>query len=324
MPREHGGNLDAAIARFGGERHAWLDLSTGINPAPYPVPALGSEVWAALPGKDAEARLIQSARRGYGTDAEISVFNGAQGAIQAIPRLFQPAEAAVVGPTYNEHSAALELAGWRVQEVSDVDAAMGSGLAVVVNPNNPDGRTWPRQELETLAADVGTLVIDESFVDPTPEMSMVSAVSDAKNLIVLRSFGKFYGLAGLRLGFAISGPAIAERLSDMAGPWPVAGPAIEIGTAALLDQDWQAATRRRLQVAATRLDRLAEAASWSLVGGTSLFRTYSVGDAERVKSRLAEQKILSRSFSYSESWLRLGLPPADRWDQLEEAFDALD
>ncbi|PWE33007.1 threonine-phosphate decarboxylase [Maritimibacter sp. 55A14] len=321
--RDHGGNLDVAMARFGGTHADWLDLSTGINPDPYRVPPIPDEAWAILPRKTDMARLIAAARIAYDTQARIIPTNGAQGAIQTVPWLRAPGRAAVLSPTYNEHAAALRASGWQVDEAATEAALHGSDLAVVVNPNNPDGRCTTPESLLTLAQSVGLLIVDESFADPEPGLSMAPHLADASgNIVVLRSFGKFYGLAGLRLGFALATGQIADRLAALAGPWPVSGPAIEIASAALTDTDWQAATTTRLRDGAARMDRLAEDAGWRIIGGTPLFRTYATPDAQAAQDALARDRVWSRSFPYSRHWIRLGLPPSDRWGRLQRAFAA--
>jgi cobalamin biosynthetic protein CobC len=319
-PRDHGGDLDAAMRRFGGPSEAWVDLSTGINPAPYPVGPISPEAWARLPDRAGMTRLREAAARTYGATGPVVAFNGAQGAIQAIPGLRAPGRAAVIGPTYNEHAAALRARGWQLETVADLDAAPGAALAVVVNPNNPDGRRWTPENLLAVAERVGLLVVDESFADPEPALSLVPRLDRADNVVVLRSFGKFYGLAGLRLGFALGAPPLANRLAEAAGPWPVPGPAIEIAARAFADADWKTGTIARLTEDAARLDTLATGAGWSLVGGTPLFRTYAAPDAAAAQARLARHRVWSRVFPYSDSWIRLGLPPADRWDQVADAF----
>ncbi|SFG84771.1 L-threonine O-3-phosphate decarboxylase [Palleronia marisminoris] len=314
--RDHGGNLDAAMARYGGT--GWLDLSTGINPRPYPVSELSTRAWTALPTRADMAALTDAARAAYGTGAQIVPMAGAQGAIQALPRIVPGRLARVLGPTYNEHAGALIGAGWEVAEATDPDALEGADLAVVVNPNNPDGRSFAPNAVRDIAARVGTLVVDESFCDVTPELSL--AADMPPNAVVLRSFGKFFGLAGVRLGFALAAEPLAAKLRAEAGPWPVSGAAIEVGRRALADTAWHAATRSRLARDAARLDRIAEAAGWRLVGGTTLFRTYETGDAVAAQRRLAEGRIWSRIFPYSDGWLRLGLPDGDGWAQLAAAL----
>lgn len=320
VTRDHGGNLDWARDAYGGED--WIDLSTGINPVAYPVPALSPSAWAALPTASARAGLIAAAAAAYGAAPEgIVPLAGAQAAIQLYPRLARPGLARVLGPTYNEHAASLQAQGWRVETVRDLEALAGADMAVVVNPNNPDGRHHDPQALDALQARLGLLVVDESFADPVTGLTLAGRVRPG--LLVLRSFGKFYGLAGIRLGFAIADAATAERLAEAAGPWAVSGPALEIGTRALADTAWQAETVTRLAADTARLDGLARAAGWTLVGGGALFRTYATPDARATQDALAARRVWTRRFPYSATWLRLGLPAPAQWDQLAEAMAAI-
>lgn len=318
--RDHGGDLDRAMARFGAGR--WLDLSTGINPRPYPLPRLPRRAWTALPTSSEIAALEATAREAYGAGVAPVALAGAQAAIQLVPRLRPPGRACVLGPTYNEHAGALAAQGWQVRETGDLDGLHGADLAIVVNPNNPDGRRRTMASLLELSRRVGLLVVDESFVDAEPELSLAAAL-DARtdNLVLLRSFGKFYGLAGLRLGFALTGDRLAADLRRLAGPWAVSGPAIAAGRTALADPAWRAATIRRLEAEAARLDGLAERAGWTLVGGTPLFRTYATPDARAAQRHLAQAHVWSRIFPYSPAWIRLGLPGSDAdWARLEGAL----
>ncbi|MCB2136500.1 MAG: threonine-phosphate decarboxylase [Rhodobacteraceae bacterium] len=318
--RDHGGDLDAAIAAYGGAAADWIDLSTGINRVPYPVPPLPARSWTALPTRADRASLSAAAAAAYQCQAAVLPVAGAQAAIQMIPRLSAPGSAKVLGPTYNEHTAALKSAGWQVEEVGGLAALRGADLAVLVNPNNPDGRRWPADALMDTARHVGRLVVDESFADPDPADSLACRVGES-GILVLRSFGKFYGLAGLRLGFVLGSEKDIAALSDMAGPWPVSGAAIAIGCAALSDRDWADRTRRRLAEDAARLDRLAIGAGWSRVGGTSLFRLYDTGSAAATQDRLARAGIWSRRFPWHERRLRLGLPGAEgEWLRLTAAL----
>lgn len=318
--RDHGGDLDRARAVFGGSD--WIDLSTGVNPVAYPMPKLPPQALTALPTAADVASLEAAAALGYGTMADVVALSGAQAAIQLVPRLRPPGHAAVLAPSYNEHAAALAAQGWRVSDVRDPNAMAGADLAVVVNPNNPDGRSWTPEALAALADRVGLLVVDESFADPHRELSLAPRLAAlGERVLILRSFGKFYGLAGLRLGFALGGPEITTSLRSLAGPWAVSGPAIAAGRAALPDSAWQAETIARLARDASRLDALAEGAGWRPVGGTLLFRTYETGDAVAAQARLARAAIWSRVFPYSAGWLRLGLPGGEAaWARLEAAL----
>lgn len=317
--RDHGGDIDGAIARFGGEPGEWIDLSTGINPVPYPLPEIAPRAWTRLPTESDVARLVAAARNAYRTAAAIQPLAGAQALIQLIPRLRPVGQARVLAPTYNEHAAALRSETWAVDEVATLDALAGADIAVVVSPNNPDGQAHDPGAILSIAGRVGLLVVDESFMDPTPERS-VAPQAVRPGLLVMRSFGKFYGLAGVRLGFAIGTVDDVARLAEMAGPWPVSGPAIEIGTAALGDHAWADTTRRRLAADTDRLDRLAARAGWRLVGGTALFRLYRTPDARDAQARLARHRIWSRIFPWSPDRLRLGLPGSEAgWARLERA-----
>lgn len=318
MARDHGGNIDAAAARYGAGD--WIDLSTGINRRPWPVEALPSEVWRSLPTRAASDALIAAAASWFGCAPDhILPVAGASAAIQLIPRNLPAGRAAVLTPSYNEHAASLRAAGWRVVDAPDLAAMSGADLAVVVNPNNPDGREWQPQVLADLANRVGHLIVDESFADPRPDLSLASAIPD--NTFILRSFGKFWGLAGLRLGFILARPALLAPLAEAAGPWSVNGPALHIGAAAMADRLWADDATLYHSEAALRLDRIALSAGWVPAGGTHLFRLYDTPDADAAQDRLARAHIWSRRFPYSDRWLRLGIPGnRDEWDRLIAAL----
>lgn len=305
-PRDHGGGIDAAVARWGGRRDGWLDLSTGINPVPYPVGEVPPQAWACLPDDGAEARLIAAARTFWAVPeaCEIIAAAGASALIAAVPGLCPAGRVEIAGPTYNEHEAAFRAGGWEI--------GAGGTAKVIVHPNNPDGRWYSPADLTA-----PLMVIDESFADVAPERSLISAAGDGR--IILKSFGKFWGLAGLRLGFAIGGGAEIAALRARLGPWAVSGPALEIGARALEDHGWAAATRARLDRDAARLDRLM-AGHGARVGGCALFGLYDVGDATAFQARLAAQHIWSRVFPYSTGWVRLGLPGPEGWARLEAAL----
>ncbi len=308
--RDHGGGLDAAIARFGGTRRDWLDLSTGINPHPYPVGALDAGDWTALPDRAAAQALSDAARRFWRVPngAGLLAAPGASALIARIPALQPPGSVRITPPTYNEHAAAFAANGWTVLDDGPAEAS------VVVNPNNPDGR------LADAALPTGRLtVIDESFGEVAPNASLI-ALAPRPGCLILKSFGKFWGLAGLRLGFAIAAPDLIARLAEMLGPWPVSGPALRIGARALRDLNWTAATRARLATDAARLDRMMLDAKADLAGGTDLFRLYRVADAANLQFRLAQRRIWTRIFPYSPTLIRLGLPPAEGWARLESAL----
>jgi cobalamin biosynthetic protein CobC len=320
--RDHGGNLDVAQARFGGRLEDWIDLSTGINRQPYPVPPLAPRHWSALPSRSDIASLHAAARQAYATNASVLAVAGAQAAIQLLPRLAPSGRGRILAPTYNEFAPVLAGAGWQVENVGEIEALAGADLAVVVNPNNPDGRRHDPAKLLGLLPGVKRLAVDESFADAAPQGSLAAEAAMA-GLLVLRSFGKFYGLAGLRLGFVLGSAEDIAALDAMAGPWPVSGAAIEIGRKALLDRNWADATRVRLEKDARRLDGLAMGIGWRPIGGTPLFRLYDVGNAAAAQERLARARIWSRTFGDKPNWLRLGLPGNEtEWTRLGEALSA--
>jgi cobalamin biosynthetic protein CobC len=307
--RDHGGGLDAAIAQYGGTRDSWLDLSTGINPVPYPAPTLPADAWTALPDQAAFDRLVGLARAYWNVPkgAAILPTAGASAPIAALPRLLDKGHVAIPTPTYNEHAAGFTNAGWTVDPG-------GTDAIVAVHPNNPDGCMWTADALTAPLR-----IIDESFCDVTPDASLIAMAAEP-GTVVLKSFGKFWGMAGLRLGFAIGDPALINPLRDLLGPWNVSGPALAIGAEALSDPAWSDDTRARLTNDAARLDDLMTSKGSPLVGGTSLFRLYQVANAQAAQDHLAQHHVWSRIFPYADNWLRLGLPHPDRWDQLEAAF----
>lgn len=307
--RDHGGGLDAAIETYGGTRADWLDLSTGINPVPYPLPDFPPDAWTALPDKAAFDLLVARARVYWQVpkDAAILPTAGASSIIAQLPHLAAPGHVRIPGPTYNEHGAAFRHAGWTLAD--DGDKAL-----VAVHPNNPDGHLWTADQL-----DAPMTIIDESFCDVAPEASLI-ALANRPGTVVLKSFGKFWGLAGLRLGFAIGDPALIADLAERLGPWQLSGPALAIGAEALADPLWADEARVRLADDAARLDKLITGIGAVVEGGTTLFRLYQVDDAKAAQDHLAKHHIWSRIFPYAENWLRLGLPAPDRWAQLESAF----
>jgi cobalamin biosynthetic protein CobC len=313
---DHGGNIDVALTRFGGSLDDWIDLSTGINRRPYPVSDLQPRHWSALPSQSEIEALHGAARQAYATTAPLVAAAGAQAAIQLLPRLAPPGRALILAPTYNEYAGVLRATGWTVEEVTELEQLAGADLSIVVNPNNPDGQQHDPAKLLALLPRVGRLVVDESFADAVPGLSLAPEAG-RPGLIVLRSFGKFYGLAGLRLGFVLGHEADVAALADMLGPWPISGAAIEIGQRALLDRDWAKETVTRLMDESFRLDALARETGWTLVGGTPLFRLFETGDARAAQTRLAAAKIWSRVFKDRPGWLRLGLPGSDaEWARL--------
>jgi cobalamin biosynthetic protein CobC len=311
---KHGGDLTQAIAQYGGTEETWLDLSTGINPGPWPLPSLPDAIWQRLPSHADHEALIAAARMAYDLPAgvEIAAASGSQTLIQWLAHLAEPGAVAIMHPTYSEHSIAWSTAGHAIVTLTTLDHLPDHArYAVIVNPNNPDGRLLDKVALAHMATLLrergGWLVIDEAFADLDPASSAVALCHDLP-VIVLRSFGKFYGLAGLRLGFAIGPPAMIQRVASALGPWACSGPALAIGRAALLDEEWTDRTRRTLKSSADRLDNVLGASGFAIVGGTALFRLVRHSDAAARHEILARRHIWCRSFEWADDLLRFGLP----------------
>jgi cobalamin biosynthetic protein CobC len=252
---------------------------------------------------------------------------GTQILLPLVAALVPRGRAAVLGPTYAEFARVAALAGHDVAEVGDIGRLRDADLVVVVNPNNPDGRVSGKDELLDLADALehrgGLLVVDEAFMDVGPAGASVCGEVAHRNLVVLRSFGKFFGLAGVRLGFAMAAPELAARLAAWLGPWAVSGPAIAISEAALADAAWAKAMRERLRGEARRLDAVLAGLRIEAVGGTSLFRLVRVPAAAHLFRHLGRAGVLVRRFPEQPAWLRIGLPGNEAaWDRLRVALTA--
>lgn len=320
----HGGDLAVAQALFPDAPKPWVDLSTGINPIPYPLPDVPQSLWRRLPGAQDEAALLAAARRAYRVPdrAGIVAAPGTQILIDLLPRLARARTVAVLGPTYAEHARAWRKAGAAVRMVAALDEAASADVVVLVNPNNPDGRVVPPADLTAVASGLasrgGILVVDEAFADFTPEVSLLPTLPPAT--LVLRSFGKSYGLAGLRLGFAIGDRGLTDGLRKAMGPWAVAGPALHVGASALADSGWLACAAAGRMADAARLDGLLGPLG-RIVGGTVLFRLLETPHAAALFVHLGRRGIYVRRFQDAPARLRFGLPgEGTEWARLGEAL----
>lgn len=320
---EHGGRLQRAAVEYGIPLAQWIDLSTGINPQGWPLPPIPREVWTRLP--EDEDGLEAAARDYYGC-RHLLPTAGTQAAIQALPHLREHAVVAVLEPAYAEHAHAWQRAE---HEVFATDAAalmsgeFDTDVAVIVNPNNPTGTRFGVDALlalhARLAARDGWLVVDEAFIDTTPQQSL-AAYADRPGLVVLRSPGKFFGLAGARAGFVLAEPALLDRLRESLGPWAVAAPTRWLLQHAFADRDWQTAERERLAVAGARLRDLLTRHDLTPDGGTDLFQWIQVADAAEWQDALAREAVLTRRFDAPAS-LRFGLPGDETaWQRLDAAL----
>ena len=329
---EHGGRLRRAAAEYQIPLADWLDLSTGINPAGYPVPPIDPMCWNRLPEDDDG---LEEAAAAYYANPRLLVLPGSQAGIQGLPGLLPRGVVACVAPLYEEHPQAWARAGHKLRRLPTLARALAAATPNVLlcNPNNPTATALDRETLvvaaETLRKRGGVLIVDEAFADPEPERSVVDLAgsTDAPNLIVLRSLGKFFGLAGARVGFLFAGETLRHTLREALGPWPVAHPARAVARAALSDAAWQAAARQALVTAALRL-----AAVLAPLGGTAdavtrtpLFCTLRVENQETLAgldAHFSRRAILVRRFD-EHGLLRFGLPPDEAgWERLSTAVAA--
>ena len=320
--RHHGGRVNTARTAFPSAPLPWIDLSTGISPFPWP--GQGADDLTVLPDPDDIADLEKVAATYFGSaDQPIAALPGADMGLRLLPQLITARSVAIVSPTYQGHVEAWRDAGADVTLISqDALATCEAQVVVLVNPNNPDGKaTEVTEVLEILRRQQsrnGWLIVDESFADVMPEISV--AAHAQRGLVVLRSFGKFFGLPGARLGFVVGDCEILKAIRHVTGAWPVNVNALRLGKEAYGDFAWHRQTRAQLAADAKRLDGLLKDHGFAVCGGTSLFRLVSCADAEKAFLGLAEKGILVRPFDYAPNWLRFGIPRADQWVRVANAL----
>lgn len=321
FPR-HGGQLAQACARFGGAPEDWLDLSTGINPNGWTPPADLTVEWQRLPEPDALAALEAAAARHFGCDEAICVaVPGSEMALRLLAQLIG-LRGLHRAPCYGTYRAAFS----RSENLTQLATLPARSTALVVgNPNNPDGTVQSRTSLLAMLDHQerhgSWLIVDEAFADCDPTLSVADAVQEGRRLIVLRSLGKFFGLAGLRLGFVIAPPRILDALRMLLGDWPLHSAALALGRAAYANHAWIAQTRNALPLVSARLDKVLLKHGLAPEGQCPLFRLIDTPSAPALFERLAAQRILTRPFSDWPHLLRIGLP-ADQTalDRLDKAL----
>jgi cobalamin biosynthetic protein CobC len=330
--RIHGGRIDLAAVLYPSAPKPWIDLSTGINPVPWPVPPIALARYQHLPLASDIAATVTAAATAYGRPANAVILPvpGSELAIRLLPRMGATGPVGIVAPTYSSHATAWRDAGCDVHELATLPDSGRHDLktVIVVNPNNPDGRVMGLGELlafaQTWTANGRRLIVDEAFADVQPDISMLTLPELPAGTIVLRSLGKFFGLAGLRVGFVTATEPDATAWRRLLGDWPVSGPACEIATSALRDTAWIAETRRRLAVQSKRLDDTLGHAGLKLLGGTDLFRLFEWSDESDLVDRFARAGILVRGFPGISRRYRFGLPADEAaWRRLEAACATL-
>ncbi|MCV9996698.1 threonine-phosphate decarboxylase CobD [Pararhizobium sp. YC-54] len=313
-PIAHGGGITEAAAIFGGRLEDWLDLSTGINPNPVALPEIPIHAWHRLPDRHLMDSARKAAARYYRSgDVLPLAVPGTQSVIQLLPRLVAPGRRiAIFAPTYGEYARAFTSAGFTIDEISTPDQLTPDhGLAILVNPNNPTGRAFLPAEVlgmtQRMKAGGGMLLVDEAFGDTEPDLSVAAHAVSHDNLIVFRSFGKFFGLAGLRLGFVVAAEPVLSAFQEWLGPWAVSGPAL-VTAAKLMGGDTQA-VRSSILERREGLETVLRQAGLTIVGGTPLFALIDHERASDLHRNLCRERILTRKFNYAPSWLRIGLAP---------------
>jgi len=330
--RIHGGRIDVAALLYPAAPRPWIDLSTGINPVAWPVPPIPPARYQRLPLARDIADMIEAAAAAYGRPANAAILPvpGSELALRLLPRLLGAGRVGILTPTYGSHQAAWRDAGAEVHERAALPdpARREFDTLVVVNPNNPDGRVLPRAELAAFApawtATGRRLIVDEAFADVRADLSMLALPELPAGTVVLRSLGKFFGLAGLRVGFVVATEPDASAWRRLFGDWPVSGPSCEIAALALRDTAWIAATRLRLAADRTRLDAMLGGAGLKLMGGTDLFGLFEAKDGFDLLGHFARAGILVRGFAAAPTHYRFGLPADEAaWRRLEAACDTL-
>ncbi|MFK7902101.1 MAG: threonine-phosphate decarboxylase CobD [Nitratireductor sp.] len=329
-PVFHGGGLDAAIAQWGGDKANWLDLSTGINPNPYSNLRVDIGSFSRLPDSGTKAELLDAARAYYGLDdnAHLIAGNGTQALIEILPKALGAQKIGIISPTYGEHAHVWKKAGAEVLEL-DSDGELPRVLdtldaLVVVNPNNPTAQCFEPEQLREFAKHLsknnGTLIVDEAFCDTRPELSLADALPE--NAIVLKSIGKFFGLAGIRLGFAACHGKHMPMIEQHIGPWMVNGVALEVGTRALKDTLWQTRTIETLNELSDNQSTVLKNSGLKISGANALFIYVEHAKANKIFEGLAKRNILVRQFKEREGFLRIGLcKDQTQLDRLDKALN---
>ena len=319
----HGGQCRAAAMRYNIPLADWVDLSTGINPNGWPVKDIPADLWQRLP--EDEDELLEVACQYYGAPSLLPVA-GSQAGIQALPRLREHSRVSILSPSYAEHAHTWQRANHSVKTVAHEqidDALPDTDVLVIVNPNNPTGAVFPVEQLldwhTQLAKSGGWLIVDEAFMDATPELSIAS-YTDRPGIIVLRSLGKFFGLAGTRVGFVCAHKTLLAQLDALLGPWPISTASRWVAIQALQDTVWQEQTRHKLAKGSERLLSLLSQYDHTPDGGCAFFQWVNTPYHKTIHEKLARQGILTRFFSTPQS-LRFGLPGAEiKWNRLSEAL----
>lgn len=320
---KHGGQLRQASQKFGHLPDQWLDLSTGINPFGYPIPLIPDEVWHRLPDDPDE---LNSIAKNYYQTKHLLPLAGSQAAIKVLPRLRSPCMVGIVHPCYDEHRLAWLQNGHAVQELRHIPevswVSQNLDVLILIQPNNPTGHVYEPDYLQAihqvLKQKNGWLIVDEAFIEACPKAHTAVQIAMPEGLIILRSCGKFWGLAGARAGFLIAHPTILRQAQNQLGPWCLTGPSRWLITQALTDTAWQHQTQKKLAALSNRMDLQLKNLGLISLGHCHLFRWLPTPMAQTIHRELAKKGILTRLFTDPMA-IRFGLPKTDKeWDLLQE------
>lgn len=310
----HGGALDAVQSRFGDAPTPWIDISTGINPWPYPDTQISASAHTLLPTQTLYETCQKAMARAIGVEPDTLVLApGSELLIRLLPSVVSAKTIAILSPSYGDHARAWQGDGRTVIETADPLALADKVDAIIIcQPNNPDGRVFSAEALDDAMAQLnrksGWLIIDEAYVDLAPNLSLAPR-AEHSNMVILRSFGKFFGLAGLRLGGLIAPQSVRTAMRQRLGEWPVSGAALEIGARAYADLEWQDQIRQKLTEKRIALDAILTEVGIKAITGTDLFRYIETpGDAHALWTHLAHSGIYARRFDWTQRHLRIGLP----------------
>lgn len=314
----HGGNLSDAIEKYGGERKDWLDLSTGISPFSPKLPDFDQEIWRRLPEAATERKVQSLAKQFYKSNLDCLIVPGTQFVIQNLPRILD-GKTGIVGPTYGEYGHAFDQQNADFQMIDGIEDIGDLKSIILVNPNNPDGRSYSPDQLLELAFELserdGYLVVDEAFADMSGANNSLMNNQKADNILILRSFGKFYGLAGLRLGLVFGPQQLLSKISALKGPWSVSGPALAVADYIYSRPEISSELYQKIDKRFKEMKRAFDKMNLEIVGHTQLSFLLAFPSAEKMHKHLQRKQILTRKFDYNQKWLRIGLTLNEEQDQ---------
>jgi threonine-phosphate decarboxylase len=346
----HGGNIYAASRDLRCQPASMLDFSASINPlgmAPGAVQVVQASLELATHYPDPDCyELKQALGRFHGIDPEcVCIGNGSTELIFLLPKTLALRRALIPGPTFSEYAAAMRAVGGEVSmllappeeefriRLSQVAAALQRSLDCVwlCNPNNPTGQLWTKAQVLELwkkARRVGaSLIVDEAFIDYCEADSVVSEATSRAGLLVLRSFTKFYGMPGLRVGYLVAEPTVIRRIEAMRLPWSVNNLAQVAAIASLNETSYAVRSRQLIIEERPRLAAALAGQGWVPCPSSANFllvRLPSFLKSAAVAAATRRQGVLIRdceSFEgMGQQWIRVAVRTAAEHERLVQAL----